>query len=238
VKTTVSRSWAGARSTGYGPTGLRVGVWLVALTAWVGIAAAPSLAAGAPSRLAGKVRAAQPDRIEVRAKGKTFVVHLAAKDALARAEAVTLAKLADGDPLVILGRRQEPIRDPNTQLTQPAQIVQIQTILVGAAAAVLLPKGQDPAPPSPKLSWLRGLAKRSVAGVSIKMGSDEINLQWGPSRKLLLLRAAKRSELRKGALVIVVGRLRREGRVRHLDEARVVIVDRRVPGGLLAPLVR
>jgi hypothetical protein len=187
-------------------------------------------------RLVGRVGSLADDgrSLEVKTGGGTLAVALEDGHRPATLEPVLLADADDGAPVFVLGRKQAAERDPNTQLTQPAQVVQIHSIVVLDAEGAFAPPPPTAKQQERRLDWLAGKLKKTASGFAIDLGGEELNMQWGRERPVLLAAQAAAGALAKGATVLVIAEPKGK---RALERGRVAVVGKKAPADQVSALV-
>ncbi|MHC4831938.1 MAG: hypothetical protein ACYTFT_16550 [Planctomycetota bacterium] len=212
---------------------------LMGLVVALGISGSTGVAAES-AQILGKVKkieSAEQFQLKAARGGKTYTVSSNADAVKARLVKASFKDVSAGLTLYVLGRRQEPIRDPNSQLTQPAQIVQIQTVIVVDDPALLPAPKASAKQKANRLEWITGKLTETGAGFAIDEGGAKTDLQWGAGRAVLHVAKPDGAELKKGALLLCSGSATKEGRKYTLEASTVYVLSRGLAADLLAPLL-
>jgi hypothetical protein len=212
---------------------------LMGLVVALGIAGSTGFAAES-AQILGKVKkveSAEQFQLKAARGGKTYTVTSNADAVKARLVKASFKDVSAGLTLYVLGRRQEPIRDPNSQLTQPAQIVQIQTVIVVDDPALLPAPKASAQQTANRLEWITGKLTETGAGFAIDEGGSKTDLQWGAGRPVLHVAKPDGAELKKGSLLLCSGAATKEGRKYSLAASTVYVLSKGMAADLLTPLL-
>lgn len=182
---------------------------------------APGTGAEEVAKLVGSVKSVGDDgsTFELKARPGTFAVSTGSATVLV-GRAIKLKDLADGLQVHVLGKKQEPVRDPNTGRDLPGQIVNVRAIVIDMGS------GYKPPPLTPeqeghKLEWITGELNQEAKVVYSLHGR---NVQIGPERPILELGKGQPAQIAKGKAVYIEGAPGGEAKARTLAATLVVIL--------------
>jgi len=192
-----------------------------AVAAAVAVILVPAAGADEAAKLVGSVKSVADDgsTFELKARPGTFQVSTGSAKLLA-GRAIKLRDLADGMQVHILGKKQEPVRDPNTGRELPGQIVNVHAIVVDMGSGYAPPpltREQE----GHKLEWITGELNQEAKVVYSLHGR---NVQIGNERPILELSKGQPAQIAKGKAVYVEGAPGGDAKARTLAATRVVVL--------------
>ena len=175
-------------------------------------------------KLFGKVKTVEKDgsAFDLQDKRGTFRVILAEDANIVALKPVRLETCAPDSTVHVLGQKQEPVPDPQSGHTLPAQIIQI--------VAIVAADGFKP-PPIPeefaarKLEWMTGRLKKTRSAYAL----DGIDMQVGRDRTAVAISASSRDAIAKGKLVFVEGAREGGAKARQVRATRAAILAPEIP---------